>query len=381
MIKKNCLHITHTDPRTDSRVLKEMEVLAKFNFEILAVGIEPRGHSIPLTNVDSKISFKNIKIASRILIFLPKYFRHIINYLELGSKIIFLMVKNKPDVIHCHDLQMLPCAVILKKRFGSKLIYDAHEYETEVKSLKGFRKKLYKKAEYLCLKKVDSIITVSNSIANEYARLYNIAKPHLVLNCPRYEEQKKKNLFRENLSIRADQTVFLYQGGLDKGRGIELLLEAFSGLGSDKNVLVCMGYGPLEQLIQEKARTCNTIYFHPAVSPSVLLNYTSSADYGILFYEDTCLNHRYCSPNKIFEYLMAGLPVLTSNLYEMKRLVETVGVGIVANENTVKGFKQAVTNSLQQDYETIKRNVFEARKKYCWEEQEKVLEEVYSDIK
>ena len=78
---------------------------------------------------------------------------------------------------------------------------------------------------------------------------------------------------------------------------------------------------------------------------------------------------------------MAGLPVLTSNLYEMKRLVETVGVGIVANENTVKGFKQAVTDSLQQDYETIKRNVFEARKKYCWEEQEKVLEEVYSDIK
>jgi glycosyltransferase involved in cell wall biosynthesis len=142
-----------------------------------------------------------------------------------------------------------------------------------------------------------------------------------------------------------------------------------------------MGYGPLEGLVREESQTNETIFFHPAVTPHELLNYTSSADYGILFYEDTCLNHRYCSPNKIFEYLMAGLPVLTSNLFEMKRLVETEGVGIVAEENTVEGFKRAVTASLEQDYEKIQKNVFSARKKYCWEEQEKVIREIYCEIK
>jgi len=112
----------------------------------------------------------------------------------------------------------------------------------------------------------------------------------------------------------------------------------------------------------------------------VLLSYTSSADYGILFYEDTCLNHRYCSPNKIFEYLMAGLPVLTSNLYEIRRLVESEGVGIVAQENTVESFREAVIASLKQDYSAIQSNVFNARKIYCWEEQEKVLKAVYENI-
>jgi hypothetical protein len=69
-----------------------------------------------------------------------------------------------------------------------------------------------------------------------------------------------------------------------KGRGIDLLLEAFSGLDSDQNILVCMGYGPLDELIRERSRKLLTIFFHPAVSPSVLLSYTSSADYEILFY-------------------------------------------------------------------------------------------------
>jgi glycosyltransferase involved in cell wall biosynthesis len=141
-----------------------------------------------------------------------------------------------------------------------------------------------------------------------------------------------------------------------------------------------MGYGPLEELIRERSRKYSTIFFHPAVNPNVLLNYTSSADYGVSFIEDCCLSYRYCLPNKMFEYLMAGLPVLTSNLWEMKRLVETEGVGIVAQENTVEGFRQAVTASLKQDYAMTQENVFATRKKYCWEEQEKVLKEIYDAI-
>jgi glycosyltransferase involved in cell wall biosynthesis len=214
----------------------------------------------------------------------------------------------------------------------------------------------------------DQFITFSDSIANEYSRLYATQEPHLILNCPVFVEQPKYNLFRENLFIGADQTIFLYQGGLSPGRGIELLLKAFSTLDTDKNVLVCMGSGSLEGLVREKSKEYRDIFFHEAVDHDILLRFTASADYGILFYEDACLNHRYCSPNKIFEYLMAGLPVLTSNLFEMKRLVETEAVGIVAEENTVQDFRTAILSSLEQDYKSIQRNVFIARKKYCWEE-------------
>jgi glycosyltransferase involved in cell wall biosynthesis len=144
--------------------------------------------------------------------------------------------------------------------------------------------------------------------------------------------------------------------------------------------LVCMGYGPLENLIKNKSRCSNNIYAHQAVPPDILLKYTSSADYGVLFYEDTCLNHRYCSPNKIFEYMMAGLPVLVSNLFEMKRLVNTHEVGFVALEYSTNGFKDAIEILINKDYKKMVSNVIESSKLFCWEAQEKVLKTIYHDV-
>lgn len=357
----------------DSRVFKTSRTLLNSGYYVCVVAL----HDMALKEHEtiSGVSVHRIKLVSR------AWSKHrLIQVLKIFEFIgRFVCRYRKFDVLHCNDLNGLFVGFCCKlTRPKIIIVYDSHEFAiNDVPNQSALSIKLKKMLEGFLIRFAHSVINVSDSIANEYSRLYNIPKPHLVLNCPAYHEQPKRNLFRENLGIRADQTIFLYQGGLSKGRGIELLLEAFSDLDTDKNVLVCMGYGPLEGLIQEKAQQQNTVFFHPAVSPDVLLNYTSSADYGILFYEDTCLNHRYCSPNKIFEYLMAGLPVLTSNLFEMKRLVETEGVGIVAEENTVEGFRNAVEASLVQDYDAIQKNVFAARKKYCWEEQEEVLKEIY----
>lgn len=371
-IMKKIANIVLNDFTNDSRVLKISKSLTKFGFSTTVVAM----HNAGLFESEDVIGVQvqRIKLITRPW---PKWKPiQLIKYIEFLVRA--SMVFRNSDIIHCNDLSALPIGLLIKLfGIGKKVVYDCHEYETELNGLKGVEKKAKKWLERKLIRYADAVITVSDSIANEYSRLYNIPEPHLVLNCPAYHDQPKRNLFRENLGIRSDQTIFLYQGGLSKGRGIELLLEAFSDLDTDKTVLVCMGYGPLECLIQDKAQQQDTVFFHPAVTPDVLLNYTSSADYGILFYEDTCLNHRYCSPNKIFEYMMAGLPVLTSNLFEMRRLVETEGVGIVAEENTVEGFRKAVEDSLNQDYKAVQKNVFAARKKYCWEEQEKVLKGIY----
>ena len=369
------LNLVLNDFTNDSRVLKISKSLLAFGFDPTVVAMHNNG--LKEDELVQGLKVKRIKLITRPW---PKWkpvqFLKYIEFLIRAS----ISYRNV-DIIHCNDLNALPVGLLIKLfGRGKKVVYDCHEYETEMDALKGFEKVVKKIMERFLIRYVDKVTTVSDSIANEYVKLYQIDKPSLVLNCPLYVEQTKANIFRETLGIRSDQVVFLYQGGLKRGRGIELLLEAFSNLDNDKNILVCMGYGPLETMIKEKAAQQATIFFHPAVSPGVLLDYTCSADYGILFYEDTCLNHRYCSPNKIFEYLMAGLPVLTSNLFEMKRLVETEGVGIVAEENTVDGFRKAVEASLSQDYTAIQQNVFAARKKYCWEEQEKVLKEVYSDL-
>jgi len=134
---------------------------------------------------------------------------------------------------------------------------------------------------------------------------------------------------------------------LNKGRGIEILLDTFKTIDDEKSIIVFMGYGPLEDLIKVADKNYKNIYFHKAVTPDILLDYTSSADFGILFYENNCLNHYYCSPNKMFEYLMAEIPVIVSNLYEMKRLVEKNKIGVVAQENSPNGLKEAILKAVR----------------------------------
>ncbi|GAB5477332.1 MAG: glycosyltransferase [Marinobacter nauticus] len=377
MVKKKIVNIVLNNYVNDARVSKTSSSLSRNDHEVEIVAVHADGLSVSETK--DGVNVTRVKVITKNLpktkpVQLLKYFEFLVR--------VFFRYRNKVDIVHCNDLNAMPVGYLLKKFSKNKvsIIYDCHEYETERDGMSSFEKRILKFFERYLIKFADSVLTVSDSIARCYSEDYGIDKPKLVLNCPVLTEEKKRDLFRETFGIRPDQTVFLYQGGLKSGRGIELILEAFADLESDRNVLVCMGYGPLEAAIQEKARKYNTVFFHPAVNQDVLLKYTSSADYGILFYEDTCLNHRYCSPNKIFEYLMAGLPVLTSNLYEIRRLVEKEGVGIVAEENTVESFRNAVIASLEQDYSAIQANVFNARKKYCWEEQEKVLKEVYDNI-
>jgi len=363
--------------KNDSRVLKENISLQKAGYEVQVVAL----HEEPLKEYDKvqNIQVHRVKLKSR------GWSKHKLVQLLKYFEFIYKVVKQykKSDIIHCNDLNSLPIGVIIKKFFNrdAKVVYDAHEYETELNGLKGIQKKLVKWLERKLIKYADKVITVSDAIADEYVNLYSIEKPALVLNTPPYKEIEKKNIFRETLGIGENQTIFLYQGGLSKGRGIEILLEAFKTIDNENALIVFMGYGPLENLIKETSREYENIYFHKAVSPDILLDYTSSADFGFLFYENTCLNHYYCSPNKMFEYLMAEIPVIVSNLYEMKRLVESNKIGTVAKENTLDGLKDAIDKAVKLDQEELKNNIQKLKTIYNWEEQEKVLIKLYEELK
>ena len=360
----------------DSRVQKTTLSLIKCGYDAQVVALHESG--LLEKEVSNGLRVHRISLKSR------NWSNHtaiqILKFIEFTCR--FIANYRRVDVIHCNDLSALAVGFFTKMiRWKLKLVYDSHEYainDLPNQSQLSIWSKYY--LEKFLILFPQEVITVSNSIAEEYVRLYGIPKPRLVLNCPNFIQQNKNNFFRTQLEIREDQRIFLYQGGLSKGRGIELLLHAFTNFETDENVIVFMGYGPLDSIIQEVAKKSNTIFYYPAVEPSVLLNYTSSADFGISFIEDKCLSYRFCLPNKLFEYLMAGLPVITSNLYEMKKLVESECVGIVATDNSPEGLRVAIASSLEQQYSSVKNNVHMARKKYCWEEQEKILREIYSEI-
>ncbi|MFC4891885.1 glycosyltransferase [Pseudofrancisella aestuarii] len=363
--------------KNDSRVLKENISLKNAGYDVKVVAL----HEEPLKEFDSiqNIPIHRIKLRTR------KWSKHklvqIIKYLEFIYKVV--KKYKSSDTVHCNDLNALPVGVIIKKFFNKnlKLVYDAHEYEiNDIPNQSKVSIKLKYILEKSLIKYVDKVITVSESIANEYVKLYNIGKPALVLNAPPYKEINKKNLFRKNLGIKDNQTIFLYQGGLSKGRGVEILLDTFISIENENAVIVFMGYGSLENLIKESSDKYRNIYFHEAVAPEILLDYTSSADFGLLFYENNCLNHYLCSPNKMFEYIMAEIPVIISNLYEMRRLVESNKIGTVAKENTLNGLKKAITEAEGLDKEKLKSNIKKVKAIFNWEEQEKNLLEVYRGL-
>jgi len=363
--------------KNDSRVLKEAISFQNIGYQIKVVAL----HEDTLGEFDtvSNISVHRIRLKSKE--WSKKRFIQLVKYFEFIYKVV--KEYKHSDILHCNDLNALPIGVIVKKFFNksAKIVYDAHEYEINDRPNESkYSIKIKYFFEKWLIKYADRVITVSDAIAKEYVKLYDIEKPALVLNAPPYVSIKKKNIFRETFNISEDKTIFLYQGGLSNGRGIEILLETFKQMKNSKSVIVFMGYGVLENIVVESSQEYENIYYHKAVSPTILLNYTSSADFGILFYENNCLNHYLCSPNKMFEYLMAEIPVVVSNLYEMRRLVENSSIGIVAKENSPKGLNIAIKEAIQLDRQKLHNNIQKVKTIYNWEEQEKILLKVYEGL-
>lgn len=365
--------------KNDSRVLKEAVSLWKNGYAVHVLALYNEKDNLP----QREIIYDNIKI-DRIKLYTrcwPKnLLMQIIKYIEYLLCVVMLC--RKADIIHCNDLEPLPTAVFAKLiTLGRlKIAYDCHELETE-KGHAGFlRKFLISMTERLLIYHCDSVITVSESIANEYVKRYKIAKPSLVLNCPHYCEIPKQNIFRNLWGISSEKKIFLYQGGLSPGRGIEFLIQTFQSMDDDNAILVIMGYGPLEEYIEEVALHSDSIFFHKAVSSTELLKYTASADIGFCILDNSCLNHYYCLPNKLFEYIMAGIPVICSNLFELRKMVKRHNCGYIFEEYTMEELRNVIKLALYKSKSTDFSHLNKVAKLYCWEGQEEELLKVYEKL-
>lgn len=376
---RNSLHISLTEFRNESRLLKEAYSLARFGvFERIYVA------ALHSQNLKVEEAFGTDICAHRFSLVTRKYGKslvvQLIKYLEYCFKVYFYYRSKNIACVNVHSLSVLPLGLFLKLIYRAALIYDAHELETETSGSKGFRQKLGKWLERKLIKHVDMTIVVSESIADWYVREYGINRPVVVLNAPGRREPKSNNYFREQLSIREDQVILLYQGGLMAGRGVHLLLDAFKTRADDHVVAVFMGYGELQAAIEASASQQRNIFFYPAVAPQVVLEYTVSADLGIHLIQNSCLNHDYCMPNKLFEYAMAGLPVLVSNMTDMSELVSNNNMGAVISDFSAVGINRAIDDFLSQDLRVMKVNAYRVACENAWEVQEQKMLAAYQTI-
>jgi glycosyltransferase involved in cell wall biosynthesis len=358
----------------DSRVLKESISLAERGHNVEVIAHQDKGLDEVKREKNFTIrrfSYLNREETKGIVSKLGAYLK----YLRLSAKHC-----KEFDIIHCNDLDTLPIAFIVKKFYNKKIkvVYDAHEYETERHHQSEFDKKVLKSLERFLLKYVDKMITVSEPIADEYAKLYNIERPTVIYNTPKKIEIEKKDIFREKFNIPKEHVIFLYQGGLQPRRGI---LEFFNLIRGKEGVsYVIMGFGHLKDEIIKLTKTESNLYFHDAVSPDVLLDYTSSADIGICIEENLCKSWNLGLPNKMFEYYMVDIPIVVSGLQELKRFIVDNKTGFVIEDIFNQEEFDKLFPTIMQEYKERYQNIKKVKNIYNWQNQEKKLLEAYKEL-
>lgn len=312
-----------------------------------------------------------------------KYSGKDVALLRKAPSMLFLFFRTikslNPDVVSLHQVKLLSIIPILwMMGIKAKLVYDAHELETETLDSKGFlRSNFFKGLERLFIHSFSLVIVVSESIEIWYRKKYTVNRIVTVKNCPKQISVNKQDLLREELNIPTKQMIFLYQGGITSGRGIETILKCFAENAFDNKCVVFLGYGDYEVMVKEYAEKSAQIFYLPAVPPSQLLSYTSSANVGLSLGENVCLSFYYSLPNKLFEYTMADVPIIVSNLVEMKRYVNMYNIGTVLEDDSVEGLSNLVASITWEDLDQYKSNFARAKRENHWGLEEQVMIEAY----
>lgn len=324
---KKALHLTHTDIESDSRILKEMGALAAAGYIVSGIGV-----ALDEGAEKSPISFRAdiyaIELISRKLTFLPRTLRHVLSLCELIVKVLPRAIRRQPDIIHCHDTLVLPLGVIVKFFTRAKLVYDAHELESDRNGLTGLQSKLTLRAEKVLWRLVDALIVVSPSIECWYHKTIGPKRSAIVLNSPLFSEslQEGEDYLRTKFSIPAECKIFIYVGILGYGRGIDLVTDAFKDPQVSSHV-VFLGYGELSDELKRQADQQPNMHVHDAVPHSQVVPIVQSADFGLCLVQDVSLSDYYCLPNKLFEYCFAGVPVLASDFPDIRAVLSEYGIG------------------------------------------------------
>ncbi|WP_443113626.1 glycosyltransferase [Herbaspirillum seropedicae] len=370
------LHISLTEFRNESRALKETASLLEHGrVQSVAIAALHADGLAERETLGPRRELYRLRIKSRSLPARLPF--QILKFAEFCARVLGLAMRQRPQVVNVHTLALLPLGVFLKLLFRARLVYDAHELETEVEGLRGLRQNLSRMVERLCMPAVDLTITVGPMIRDWYRERYQIENVVAVLNCPVFKVVERRGRLREELGISPEQKICLYQGALCSGRGIELLLESFELMDDNNVVLVCMGYGELEYLVKDAANRCSRIHYFPAVPPALVLEYTVDADIGFALIENTCLSYYLCLPNKLFEYAMAGVPVISSPLPEMRALMVEYRIGAVISDSTPTAVEHAVQEINTFDRDALRQHLAEFTRRFCWQEQEAVMMDAY----
>ncbi|MFC2112607.1 glycosyltransferase [Bacteroidota bacterium] len=299
-------------------------------------------------------------------------------YACFNFRLFLLLLFRKADLLLSNDLDTLLACFLASRIKGWPLVYDSHEYFTEVPELAGRKcaRNTWKRIEKRLLPRLRFSYTVSRSVANAYRELYGI-EMEVIRNLPLTEREEPR---RPDLLECGPQRIIIYQGALNVGRGLELMISAMQYL--DNYQLQIYGEGDLSAQLRQlsgELKLDDRITFLGRIPPEELKEHTRQASLGISLEEDMGLSYRYSLPNKLFDYIHAGIPVLVSDLPEMKKVVEDYSIGQVLNEREPENLAKQVKDMMDSDELRMewKKNLRKASSDLCWENEEGKLSDLF----
>jgi len=289
------------------------------------------------------------------------------------------------DLIHGMAYMGIPVAhAIADQQLGDpRVIYDARDIYMDAANLARMRgpvRWVIAREEKRWARRADRVVTVNEPYAEVMASRFGVPKPLIVLNCSyRFTPpEPPERRFHDHLGLPASTRVVLYQGGFSLDRGIEQLFDAIRAI--DDATLVLMGYGLQEEAYREQAGSIelrDRVRIMPAVPPAELLSWVASADVVAMPIQPTTLNHRLTTPNKLFEAMAAGVPVVASDLPGMAPIVKETGAGLVVDPTDPAAIAAAcreILDASPEERAAWRRRALEAaHRTYNWERQVEIL--------
>ena len=282
------------------------------------------------------------------------------------------------DLVHAMAYMGVPVGLALGGRDGARVVYDARDIYVEARNIARLpmpARRLFGRLERSWAGRADRVITVNDAYADVIERRLRVPRPLVVMNCSANREStgSPPRRFHAALGLSPDRRVVLYHGGLTRDRGIEQLVEAIATV--PNATLVLMGYGDLQAALERQARepwAGGTLAVLPAVPPADLIEWVASADVVAMPIQPTTLNHRLTTPNKLFEAIAAGVPVLASDLPGMAPIVTATGCGVVVDPTDATAIATGLRAILDASPEVaagLRAGLDRARREYTWDRQ------------
>ncbi|NLN31151.1 MAG: glycosyltransferase family 4 protein [Bacteroidales bacterium] len=305
-------------------------------------------------------------------------------YSFFNIRLFFYLLFHNYDLLISNDLDTLLPNFLVAKLKRKSLVYDSHEYFTGVPELRGrkFVTWFWKSLEKRMFPHLKYVMTVSDSLALQYEKEYGV-RPVTVRNCSLLSSGLK-GFSRNEMGVKPGDLLLIFQGGgINIERGGEELIEAMRFI--EDVTLIVAGSGDVIASLKNRVRDpglSDRIIFLDMMPWNELMKYTRSADAGLSLDKDTNLNYRFSLPNKLFDYISAGIPVIAGKLPEVAGIINKYGCGIIIPEITPEAICDALS-TLKNDPELLnklRQNAVNASEDLSWEKESEKLKRFYERV-